>query len=147
MRWTGDGDVGEHVFDALDRRTPVTFIGTAAGGGRMFRAEAFAGRVSLSAFGACVAGDAWRGDLSALAALLRAAAASIAYAFVARGRDAWPPRPQDQPYGPAQTDEAFEDLYVPDTFGVQLLAPSIAARVPRVTLWHAERLGGGATLL
>jgi hypothetical protein len=147
MRWTHDPDLAERVFDAVDRGSPISFIAAADGGGRMFRAEGVAGRVSLNAFGAGVVGDAWRGELTAVADMLRAQSASIAYAFVARGRDSWPARPQEQPWGPAQTNEAFEDLYVPDAFGLQLLAPSIAERLPPVTLWDAERLARGSTML
>ncbi len=138
------GDAFEQIFDAVDRRQRAWLVGAARGGGRRFAAEGSAG--TLSAFGTRVTADAWQAELARLLAWLREHAGAITYARAVRGWSTWPRRAHDRPRGPGQTGEAFEDLWIPDAFGAQLLGPSFDGRVPSTSLWRTERLGA-ATLL
>ena len=61
--------------------------------------------------------------------------------------DDWPQRADDRPRGAGWTDVSFEDIYAPDAFGVQLLGPGYADRVPDLDPWRTESLGGSAVLL
>ena len=145
MRWPAGVDVSDRVLETIARRRRAWFIAAKARGGRSMSADPYAGGLGLTAFGTRVNGDAWRAELASLTEFLRGAADSITYAYIVRGLRDWPQRPERHPRGPAQTDVAFQDLYVPDAFGVQLL--DFRDRVPSVTLWRASRAGRRGTLL
>ena len=59
----------------------------------------------------------------------------------------WPQRANDRPAGTGFAPEAFEDVYAPDVFGVQLLGPVYAGRVPEHPLWEIEPVGAASVLL
>jgi hypothetical protein len=59
----------------------------------------------------------------------------------------WPHRAGSKPRGAGFTRQAFEDLYAPDAFGVQLLGPGYAGRLPESANWREERVGSASVLL
>jgi hypothetical protein len=59
----------------------------------------------------------------------------------------WPHRAGAEPRGAGFTPQAFEDLYAPDAFGVQLLGPGYAGRLPDSAAWRAEPVGSACVLL
>jgi hypothetical protein len=53
----------------------------------------------------------------------------------------------DRPAGTGFAPEAFEDVYAPDVFGIQLLGPGYAGRVPEHPRWETEPVGTASVLL
>jgi hypothetical protein len=107
--------------------------------------------------------EAWAREVEELSELLRAMAPDLVYAAIRRGwrvsaalhddltlYDDWPTRPGYRPRGGAGTVVAFQDLFAPDAFGVQLLGAGNADRLPLLgesaAHWGSE-LVGEATLL
>jgi hypothetical protein len=122
---------------------------------RSLAVEPSAGRVTLVDGGSPIHGDGWQEAVPELAELIRATSRELVYGFVKRGsftheaeagtsldRD-WP----QQQSGASRRGEAFEDRYVPDAFGIQLLGPGFADRVPVGADWRQERLDGDRVLL
>jgi hypothetical protein len=79
------------------------------------------------------------------------------YGFVKRGSNRpaaelatslaqdWPPVPHSDPY--TLGSQPFEDEFAPDAFGVQLLGPGYAGRVPDRPSWRQEPVGPDAVIL
>lgn len=122
-------------------------------------ARSYTGGLSLVVGGAVLDGDGWKTALTELTALLCDHGDLLAYGYVRRGWDVgsalgerflpkeWPRRPHDQPKGSGATPEAFEDLYAPDAFAIQLLGPGYTGRVPDHPVWRRRPAGSTAVLL
>jgi hypothetical protein len=61
--------------------------------------------------------------------------------------DDWPSRPDDRPRGTWGTRDAFDDVFAPDAYGVQLLGPGYAGRVGHSASWRRERAGAAGLIL
>jgi hypothetical protein len=104
---------------------------------RSVAARAWSGGVSLVVGGAWVQAGQWRRALAELIGVLRDHADLLAYGYIKPGWEVtqalqepalphdWPTRPAYQPRGDGFTGEAFDDVYAPDAFGVQLLGPGL----------------------
>jgi hypothetical protein len=154
---------GEDVLDRM-RKAVVDgmHVGVSAVTADEFRsvaARAHAGGVSLVVGGAWVEAGEWLPALAELTGLLREHAELLVYGYIRRGwavQDAlldpslphdWPTRPDYEPRGIGFARQAFEDVYAPDAFGVQLLGPGYAGRVPQVPAWRPERASDASILL
>jgi hypothetical protein len=124
---------------------------------REVRIGAYVAGIGLDAGGADLDAGNWRPELEELMDLLRGNGALLAYAYIRRRslpggfdpsfeRD-WPTRPNNRPRGGGFTEEAFEDVFAPDAFAVQLLGSGYAGRVPDAPSYHRERVGDNVTLL
>ena len=152
-------DVLDRMRDAVIDSEPTVVSTVSDDEFRSVAARSSSGGVSLIVGGARVEDGGWRSALSELTDLLHEHADLLAYAYVRRGwayRAAvlhrelsadWPRRPNDQPRGPGGTPEAFEDVYAPDAFGVQLLGPGYAGRAPKSAAWRQQPAGSAAVLL
>jgi hypothetical protein len=101
----------------------------------------------------------WRAAVEAFAALLREHAEQLEYAYVMRGwlpgvlfgghlSHDWPERAGAEPRGAGWTSLAFEDLLVPDAFGLQLLGPGHLERLAAdPARWRREPAAGDRALL
>jgi hypothetical protein len=126
---------------------------------RSVAARALAGGVSLVVGGAWVEAGEWPPALAELTGLLGEHADLLAYGYIRRGwavKEAllgnslpydWPTRPDHQPRGIGFAPQAFDDVFAPDAFGVQLLGPGYEGRVPDVPAWRRERVGEASILL
>jgi hypothetical protein len=154
-----DEDVLERMREAVVDAMHVEVSAVTADEFRSAAARAWAGGVSLVVGGAWVEEGEWARPLAELTGLLRDHAELLAYGYIRRGwavREAllddslsydWPRRAEHQPRGIGFTGQAFEDVYAPDAFGVQLLGPGYAGRVPQVPAWRDERVGRASILL
>jgi hypothetical protein len=118
-----------------------------------------AGGVSFVHGGAWIEAGDWPRALGDLTELFRDHADLLAYGYIRRGwtvQEAllgtslpydWPTRPDHQPRGIGFAKEAFDDVYAPDAFGLQLLGPGYMGRVPQLPAWRSERVGEASTLL
>jgi hypothetical protein len=152
-------DVLDRMREAVVDRIHVEVSAVTADELRSAAARPWSGGVSLVVGGAWVEAGEWRGALAELTGVLRDHADLLAYAYVRRGwavREAlsgdslpydWPQRADHQPRGIGFTPQAFEDLYAPDAFAVQLLGRGYTGRVPESSAWRAEWVGGAAVLL
>ena len=152
-------DALERMRDAVVDGMHVAVSAVTADEFRSTMARPWAGGVSLVVGGAWVEAGEWPRALDELVGLLREHADLLAYGYIRRGwavQDAllapslphdWPRRPEFEPRGIGFAREAFEDVYAPDAFGVQLLGPGYAGRVPDVPAWRAEPVGEASTLL
>jgi hypothetical protein len=115
------------------------------------------GGLGLAVGGADLDAGRWERALDELTSLLRENADMLAYAYIRRGsrtavfgdrldRD-WPKRPNPRPRGGGWTSEAFEDVFAPDAFAVQLLGAGYAGRVRDSPSYRQEPVGERATLL
>jgi hypothetical protein len=150
-------DVLERMREALVDRMHVEVSAVTADEFRSVAARAWSGGVSLVVGGAWIEGGRWRGALAELTGVLRDHADLLAYGHVRRGWAVgeallddslghdWPQRADHQPRGIGFSPQAFEDVYAPDAFGVQLLGPGYAGRVPDSASWREERMS--ATVL
>ncbi|MBJ7332951.1 MAG: hypothetical protein JHC95_23860, partial [Solirubrobacteraceae bacterium] len=141
---------------AVDRKRGFVITATTAVGFRAVSGHGYNGSVSLEVGGASVT-DAWADELDELVAFLAEHAPLIAYGYIRRGwmrADAarasapgadWPARPDSRP-GTASTHGAFEDVYAPDIFGVQLLGAGYHGRWSDDPRWNVRALGS-ATLI
>jgi hypothetical protein len=59
----------------------------------------------------------------------------------------WPSRPGSRPVGGGFASCAFEDLFAPDAFGVQLLGAGYADRLPVEGPWRVSKAGSESILL
>lgn len=154
-----DEDVLERLRDAAEQGIHVQLSAVAADELRGVAARAWTGGVSLVVGGDWVQGGRWQGALAELTGVLRDHADLLAYGFVKRGWEFqealldpslsydWPQRADYRPRGGGFTQEAFDDVYAPDAFGVQLLGPGYAGRLPDTAAWRQERLSNDAILL
>ena len=152
-------DVLERMRDEVVHGMHVAVSSVAGDEFRSVAARAHAGGVSLVMGGAWVEGGEWPAAVEELVGLLREHAELLVYGYIRRGwavQDAlldpslpfdWPRRPDFEPRGIGFARQAFEDVYAPDAFGVQLLGPGYAGRVPEVPAWRAEPVGDESTLL
>ena len=113
-------------------------------------------RLTLVEGGPRLSHGAWEPIVEGFAAILRRHARSIRYAHIQRGsllsdscsdnlvQEDWPPRP-GAPWLHQLND--VDDRYVPDAFGLQLLGPGHADRVPGGANWRRVRLDADRTLL
>jgi hypothetical protein len=153
------GDVLDRMREAVTDAMHVGVSAVAADEFRSVAARAWAGGVSLVEGGAWIEAGRWRESLGELTALLRDHADLFAYGYARRGwmvteallgnslSHDWPHRAGSQPRGAGFTRQAFEDLYAPDAFGVQLLGPGYAGRLPESANWREERVGSASVLL
>lgn len=125
---------------------------------RSVTARPYTGSMSLLVGGESVRRD-WRPQLAELIDLLREHAGLLAHGFLRRGWSVgaslfsdvlwqdWPERPDYRPRGTGWTADAFDDVYAPDAFGVQLLGPGYDGRIPNAAPWRATRAGTASVLL
>ena len=119
--------------------------------------EASRGRVSLIEGGATLETGDWETAERGLRALIQATSDLTVYGFIKRGSyrpaaesgyslsEDWPPAEHHEPA--AQLGGAFEDEYAPDAFGVQLLGPGYAGRVPRGPAWNRTSAGSDGVIV
>jgi hypothetical protein len=103
-------------------------------------------------------GFEWRDAVNGMHEVLRAAAPWAVYGFVKRGsspkhavagrslRRDWPDIPHVAVL-PAERARHLEDRYVPDAFGLQLLGPGHADRLPEGGPWTITPMAGGVTVV
>jgi len=120
---------------------------------RSLAVEPSAGRVTLIDGGSAIHGDGWVDAVRELADFVRATSRDLVYGFVKRGsfteeaEAGWLlTRDRPQP-APSKRGEAFEDRYVPDAFGIQLLGPGFAGRIPAGPDWRQTELDSDRVLL
>jgi len=153
-------DVLQRLRDPADGGATMALSAVASDGFRILTVDAHSHPVVLVAGGPRVEGARWRTALAELIDVLRVHADVLAYAFVKRGstvtsaravaslRYDWPPRMYDNGRRAHDLHAApFEDTHAPDAFGVQLLGPGYAGRVPRTASWRAQPVGTASTLL
>lgn len=152
-------DVLDRMREAVVDRMHVEVSAVAADEFRTVAARAWTGGVSLLVGGAWVEAGEWPPALAELTGLLRNHADLLAYGYIRRGWAVteallgdslpydWPPRADHQPDGIGFAQQAFDDVYAPDAFGVQLLGSGYAGRVPKVPPWREERVGRASILL
>lgn len=116
-----------------------------------------AGTVAVVRHGPSV-GDACESALEDLRGLLLSCADLVVYARVTRSRGSadrgmlfdptpWPSRARQWPHVPVVRGAVFEDVFAPDAYGMQLLGPVIAERLPDQPDWEATPAGGGGGVL
>jgi hypothetical protein len=153
---SADESLADRMTEAVDEERGVAVFCAAGTEFRAVAARSHAGSVSLVAGGPRIG---WSTALADLTAVLRELAGNVAYAYVRRGwmvgqallgswmpAEDWPWRPDHAPRRPT-TAQAFEDVYAPDAFGVQLLGPGYGDRLPDSGPWRIERLGHGSALV
>lgn len=126
-------------------------------GGTRFRSLAVEpswGRVTLVDGGSALHGDGWVAAARELTDLIRATSGDLVYALVKRGSfphgaegGRLPDRDGPPPTGLSQLAQPFEDEYVPDAFGIQLLGPGFAGRIPSGSDWIQTPLDRERVLL
>jgi hypothetical protein len=152
-------DVLERMHEDAVDGIYVSLSAVTADAFRSVAARAWTGGVSFVIGGAWVEAGDWQRPLAELTGLLRDQADLLVYGYLKRGwtvTDAlldpslpfdWPRRTHDEPRGAGFTKHAFDDVYAPDAFGVQLLGPGYAGRVPETKPWLQEPVGTAAVLL
>jgi hypothetical protein len=145
-------DVLDRLLDAVADDQHAEVAAVTADAFRVVAARAVAGGVSLVAGG----GLEWRHAVADLARVLRDHSDLFVYGYIKRGWSLsgalldlsgdWPDRPNSQPRGTAFTPQSYDDLFAPDAFGVQLLGPGYAGRVPENPSWRREQVGGAVLL-
>jgi hypothetical protein len=151
--------VAERMYDTVVDNIHVELSAVTDDEFRSVAARAWAGGASLVVGGGAVEATGWPHALADLKAVLYEHADLFAYGHVRRGwgvteallddslpKD-WPHRADHQPRGIGFTAQAFEDLYAPDAFGVQLLGAGYAGRLPDAEEWLEEPAANGAVLL
>jgi hypothetical protein len=155
--WEGDDDLLAPMSETIDEGGDGMVEARAEGRWRQAGVEARHGGVGLAVGGSDLDGGVWRPAFEELTSMLRDNAHLLVYGYVRRGRFGgvrddplqrdWPTRPDAKPYGTAGTQWAFEDVFAPDPFAVQLLGPGYTGRVPDAPSYRREQVGDGATLL
>jgi hypothetical protein len=152
-------DVLERMREEVADNMYVSLSAVTADEFRSIGARAWVGGVSIVVGGAWVEAGEWQRPLAELTALLRDHADLLAYGYVRRGWAVteallgnslpfdWPYRADHQPRGAGFTHQAFDDVYAPDAFALQLLGPGYAGRLPDSEAWLAEPAGSAAALL
>lgn len=154
-----EDDVEAYLRDALKQTAEIGVVHITSAAPDCFRTLAVCasrGRVSLIE-GGTVVDVGWRRSLRRLRDLMADSSEQLVYGFVKRGSDRsaaehatsqaldWPPVPHFNAW--AIGAEAFEDEFVPDAFGVQLLGPGHAARIPGGPDWRTVPVGEDRVLL
>jgi hypothetical protein len=152
-------DVLERMREDVADGIYVSLSAVAADEFRSIGARAWVGGVSLVVGGAWVESGQWRRPLAELTSMLGDHADLLAYGYVRRGwyvteallGDSlpfdWPHRADHQPHAAGFTAQAFDDVYAPDAFGVQLLGAGYAGRVREDIAWRAQPAASDAVLL
>jgi hypothetical protein len=152
-------DVLERIREEVAANMYVSLSAVTADEFRSIAARAWVGGVSLVVGGAWVEAGEWQRPLAELTGLLRDHADLLAYGYIRRGWAVteallgnslpfdWPYRADHQPRGAGFTHQAFDDVYAPDAFAVQLLGPGYSGRWPDSEPWLAEPAGSTAVLL
>jgi hypothetical protein len=154
-----DDDVRGYVDQAIAQTSTVgvaRLTSAAPDRFRTFAIHPLSGRVGLIEGGAAAKKD-WQASVRHLTAALREWSLSVVYAFVKRGSrltdavlgSSLPSDWLDVPHMNALAFErqAFEDRFVPDAFGIQLLSAGHGAHFPHGPSWQIERLGQGRSLV
>jgi hypothetical protein len=164
--WVSPADLGSEIVTAMVRETARwASVASACVDDNGFRAISAHSRggIALVVAGQGLETEAWAREVEELCQLLRATASGLVYASIRRGwqprgalhddlslPDDWPTRPGYHPQSNAATTVAFEDLFAPDAFGLQLLGPGYADRLAldgaAAGRWRSEAIGD-ATLL
>jgi hypothetical protein len=152
-------DVLERINEEVAANMYVSLSAVTADEFRSIGARAWVGGVSLVVGGAWVEAGEWQRPLAELTGLLRDHADLLAYGYIRRGWAVteallgnslpfdWPYRADHQPRGAGFTHQAFDDVYAPDAFAVQLLGPGYSGRWPDSEPWLAEPAVSAAVLL
>jgi len=149
---------GESVTDRLMEPGRSVFTATDEHRWRGVQLPPSADVVALAVGGEALSGDQLRRAVDDLTAMLRELGRLLVYGAIRRGWDFlsdpgaadaldWPKRPRSSPRGSKFTQEAFEDIFAPDAFGVQLLGPGYADRAIAGDEWSVENLGHDRRLL
>jgi len=124
---------------------------------RRLAVSASRGRVSLIEGGSTIESAGWRPTLLSLKSIMNRTSTWVTYGLIKRGSrrpaaelgtslaEDWPPVPHFNPR--MISAEAFEEEFAPDAFGVQLLGPGFAGRVPGGRDWQQTAAGSDAILL
>lgn len=154
-----DEPVADRMLESVADDMTITASRIAGDEFRSVGARAYTGGVSLIAGGPSINGGAWRAALADFKALLGELADDLVHACIKRGwspaealvNDSpaldWPTRPGLPSSAHSFVVQAFEDLYAPDAFGVQLLGPSYTDRLTDSPSWRRQPVGNGAVLL
>jgi hypothetical protein len=154
-----DEPLADRLIDAARDDMAISLVCANADDFRAVSVRPYSGGVSLVAGGPSINAGAWRAVVAEFTDLLERLANAIAYAHVRRGWSSaealisdtlpsdWPKRPDYAPRGQSFTDQAFEDVYAPDAFAVQLLGRGYDGRVPAHRSWREHRVGDGVVLL
>jgi hypothetical protein len=157
---TPEGDTLGYVQGGLEAAANLGVVHLTSAAPDRFRIVAIEpsqGRISFVEGGDSVDGHGWRPSIGRLRKVLREASSWAAYGFVKRGsmtapaqlgsslHEDWCTVMHNRPL--AQLGDPFEDLWAPDAFGIQLLGPGYAGRVPEGPNWHATQVGPEAVLL
>jgi len=150
--------VAERMRDDVARGLRVQLHAIGEHEFRMVLAVPHSGRVTLIA--GSVDGEhlPWHQVLAEFIDLLDAHARDLAYGYVKRGWSIesfgfgtcpldWPVRAHYAPTGIGFTEYAFDDLLVPDAFGVQLLGEGFAGRVDPGDEWTISAVAENRTLV
>lgn len=133
----------------------VTLRSIGANRFRSLSVEPSWGRVTLVDGGSALHGGGWVDAAHELTDLIRATSRDLVYAFVKRGffphmaelghslEHDW----VELPARMSQFGDAFEDHYVRDVFGIQLLGPGLADRMPTGPDWPQTPLDGDRMLV
>jgi hypothetical protein len=155
-----EDDLHAYMSRGLAQATEVGVVHLLSVAPERFRALAVdpsMGRVTLIEGGATIANLGWEPSLRDLKGALAAANPWAVYGFIKRGSrwdtatrarsltTDWVPVPHFYP--DILTAQAFEDEWVPDAFGVQLLGAGYAGRLPERAEWRQTPLGPNAVLL
>ena len=151
--------VASTLIEQVRRSYTSTFLAEGDNGFRAVGVRPPGGAVSLVVGGAVVENDGWRSLLADFRAMLLRHADAAVYGYVRRGwlsrealerdglADDWPVRPDDTPVGAGYTDRAFEDLWAPDAFGLQLLGSGYSDRDVASERWYVNPAASGARVL
>lgn len=133
-------DTAEVLREAFADDRDGRLRGATSDGWREIGVRSYVGRVGLAVGGADLEAGNWHTHLEELIALIRDNADLLQYAYVRRGsmpsgsldlldRD-WPPRPDHRPRGGGSTNEAFEDVFAPDSFACSCSVPATKVAFP-----------------
>jgi hypothetical protein len=156
---TREDDVASYVRDGLEETRELGLVCLTSTSNDRFRTVAVCasrGRVSLiegGDFGA----SGWRPPSQTLCDLLVTTSELLVYGFVKRGTNRsaaeratsqiqdWPRIPHFNAWN--LNAESFEDEFVPDAFGAQMLGPGYEGRVPTGPSWRSSATGLGRVVL
>jgi hypothetical protein len=151
--------VADRLIESMAASAWFRAVAIGPGEFRVVGAKPHSGRICLMAGVTDGASDWWQAPLAEFRGVLRDAGHLFTYAFVRRGWDVysafgfqpvardWPFRSEYEPRGRGFASAAFDDLVVPDAFGLQLIGPDHAKRLDIGPSWQAEETAGGVLLL
>jgi hypothetical protein len=152
-------DIERYVVEGIESARPVGVVQLTSAAPDRFRTFSFRtsnGGVGMIEGGTAVRDD-WQSSVKRVTEVLRESAPWAVYGFVKRGS-----RRTDAILGTSLPSDwlevphtnvlvqgrwAFEDRFVPDAFGVQLLSPGHGENVPEGRDWRVERLVSGRVLV